>query len=425
MAARRHEDAAGGAVFRPAFFWRKDSPMTRKFRNRDVLLCILFAGLSLALLFMPTGFEERVQASGGERAKGLVLSVDNSGLQKLGIITKGNQEVKLRITEGRFKGQLLDASNQLMGRMDLDKIFAVGDHALVVITVDNNDKVVFVNPQDHYRLGWELLVLGLFSLLLVVFGGFTGLRALLSFVFAGLMIWKVLVPGLLRGYDPLWLALLVVAALTASIIFLVAGPTKKGLTAFGGAMLGVIASCLLAVYFTEALHLHGAVMPFAETLLYSGFPHLDLVRIYIAAVFLAASGAVMDLAMDVAASMDEVVSKKTGHQQAGGASLRVFGGPGRGGHHDHHLAPGLFRGLCHPAHGLHGPGRAAGQHVQLDLRGGRGFENPGGQLRPGHGGSIHRSAGRAGAGEKAQTGEDDFRRGTGVLRFGCNPLKYF
>ena len=276
------------------------------------MLCLLFIGLSLALVFMPTGFEDRVQASGGERAKGVVLSVDNSGLQKLGIITKGNQDLKLRITEGRFAGKVMEASNQLQGRMDLDKIFTVGDSALVVITVDGGGKVVFVNPQDHYRLGWELLLLGLFALFLVVFGGFTGLRALLSFVFAGLMIWKVLVPGMLEEIDPLWLTFGVVGALTASIIFLVAGPTRKGFTAFGGAMLGVLASCLLAVYFTGALHLHGAVMPFAETLLYSGFPHLDLVRIYIAAVFLAASGAVMDLAMDVAASMDEVVSKKPG-----------------------------------------------------------------------------------------------------------------
>jgi uncharacterized membrane protein len=53
---------------------------------------------------------------------------------------------------------------------------------------------------------------------------------------------------------------------------------------------------------------HGAVLPFAETLLYAGFGHLNLTEIYMAAVFLAASGAVMDLSMDVAATMDEVVA---------------------------------------------------------------------------------------------------------------------
>jgi len=91
---------------------------------------------------------------------------------------------------------------------------------------------------------------------------------------------------------------------------LVAGPTLRGLVAFLGAFLGVLTSCLLAVYFTHKFKVHGAVMPFAETLLYSGYAHLDLARIYMAAVFLAASGAVMDLAMDVAASLDEVVRQQ-------------------------------------------------------------------------------------------------------------------
>jgi uncharacterized membrane protein len=124
------------------------------------------------------------------------------------------------------------------------------------------------------------------------------------------MIWKILVPLLLKGVDPVWLSLGVVAAMSAAIIFLVAGPTRKGVVAFSGAFLGVLTSCGLAIYFTGRLHVHGAVLPFAETLLYSGFGHLDLVKIYVAAVFLAASGAVMDLAMDVAASMDEVTAKK-------------------------------------------------------------------------------------------------------------------
>jgi uncharacterized membrane protein len=53
------------------------------------------------------------------------------------------------------------------------------------------------------------------------------------------------------------------------------------------------------------------VLPFSETLLYAGFGNLNLTRIYISAVFIAASGAVMDLAMDVAASMQELVDKRT------------------------------------------------------------------------------------------------------------------
>ena len=48
--------------------------------------------------------------------------------------------------------------------------------------------------------------------------------ALLSFAFAVLMIGKVPVPGLLRGWDPVLLSLDVVAALTAAIGLLAGGP---------------------------------------------------------------------------------------------------------------------------------------------------------------------------------------------------------
>ena len=52
--------------------------------------------------------------------------------------------------------------------------------------------------------------------------------------------------------------------------------------------------------------MHGAVRPFAEMLLYSGYYQLNLTDIFIASVFIACSGAVMDLSMDIAATMDEL-----------------------------------------------------------------------------------------------------------------------
>ena len=273
--------------------------------KKDALLTGLLLVLSAILLCLPTGFDQRVNQD-SIRCQGLVLKADNSGLQRMGIIKKGYQDLVLKALDGPLKGQVLKGSNQLQGRMDLDKIFTPGDKALMVVSLDDQGRVVFVNPQDHYRLDLELILLGLFALLLIAFGGFTGLKALLSFVFAGLMLWKLLVPLLLKGLDPVLISLAVISLLTAVIVFLVAGINQKGVTAFLGAFCGVGVSCLLALYFTAAFKVHGAVMPFAETLLYSGFGHLDLMRIYVAAVFLAASGAVMDLAMDVAASLDEV-----------------------------------------------------------------------------------------------------------------------
>lgn len=279
--------------------------MTQKIKH-NVVLVFIFSVLSLILFFIPTGFEENIEKN-ALRCRGEVVEVDNSSIRQFGMVKSGDQGVALKILDGPFKGRVLQGNNPLLGRMDRDNVFEVGDTALVVLSLDDDGEIVFVNPQAHYRVGYLLALLMLFALFLIVFGGWTGAKALLSFLFAGLMLWKVLVPFMLKGYDPVLLALFVVAVLTATILFLVAGLSKKGLVAFLGAFLGVLTSCVLSLFFTDALHIHGAVMPFSEPLLYSGFGHLSLTRIFMAAVFLTASGAVMDLAMDVAASMDEVV----------------------------------------------------------------------------------------------------------------------
>ncbi|WP_027722572.1 YibE/F family protein [Maridesulfovibrio zosterae] len=280
--------------------------MFRIINNREFLLVAIFAVLTAILYFIPTDFDKRISEN-AVHGKAEVLNVDNSDIHQFGIVKTGPQGVTLKMMEGKFKGQVFKGTNELLGQMDKDKIFKTGDEALTVLSLDSDGNVLFVNPQDHYRIGLEVTLLLLFAFLLILFGGWTGAKALFSFMFTALVLWKLLIPAFLDGIDPVWLTLAVVAGLCAVIIFMVAGFTRKGLVAFLGSFLGVFTSCMLAIYFTGQLHLHGAVMPFAETLLYSGFGHLDLTKIYVAAVFLACSGAVMDLAMDVAASMDEVI----------------------------------------------------------------------------------------------------------------------
>ena len=297
--------------------------MTKNTRNDRILVLVFFI-LSTILFFSPTGFEDRIPQH-LIRAKGEVLSVDNSDVGQFGMVRTGGQDVTLKILDGQFQGQTFETLNNLLGQMDRDKLFVPGDTALVVFTLKPDGTILTAVPQDYYRLDLELMLMGLFALLLLAYGGWTGFKALLSFVFAGMALWKILVPMLLMGYDPVLVSFGVVSTLSAVIIFLVAGPTMTGIVAFLGALSGVLSSCGLAWYFTDKFHLSGVVMPFAETLLYSGYGHLNLVEIFISAVFLASSGAVMDLAMDVSASLNEVVSKKPGigFTEALGSGLRV------------------------------------------------------------------------------------------------------
>ena len=77
-----------------------------------------------------------------------------------------------------------------------------------------------------------------------------------------------------------------------------------------GSFLGILVTCILGVIFTDLFQIHGAVMSYSESLLYSGYQHLDLTQIYMASIFLGASGAVMDLSVDITSAVHEVVEKR-------------------------------------------------------------------------------------------------------------------
>ena len=266
------------------------------------LLCCVF------LSFLPTGFEgSRVKEA--YLAKAFVLSVNNADLRRNLIVRTGTQDVQVKIVQGPHKGQKARVVNPLAGKMEFDEIYAPGDTILVEYKI-HNGKIHMAFTRGYYRLNHELLLIALFGIFIVAVAGFTGLKALLSFVFAALMIWKLLIPLFLKDVSPIPVSLAVVAALTASVSFLVGGWTRKGLTSFVGSFAGLVLACILAKLFAPGFHLNGAVRPYAENLLYAGFPHLDLTEIFLAGIFLSCSGAVMDLSMDIAASIDEVKSKK-------------------------------------------------------------------------------------------------------------------
>lgn len=277
---------------------------------KDLMMVLLFAGLCLFLFQYQPGNcapSEKMKQTLRHRAR--VTEVDNDELQVFQMVKTGGQKLNAVLLEGPFKGKSLTVMNDLMGKMERDEIYQKGDVLLVQYTGGKTSVPRFGVARGHYRIHIILILLGLFAGLLLLVAGVTGLKALLSFAFAALMIWKVMIPLFLKGVDPIPVALAIVAALTASISFLVGGLTRKGLVTFLGAFLGLVLTAVLAMVFSRLFHIHGAVRPYAETLLYSGFYHLKLTPIFVATIFLASSGAVMDLAMDIAAAMDEIKAK--------------------------------------------------------------------------------------------------------------------
>ncbi|WP_374045408.1 YibE/F family protein [uncultured Anaerotruncus sp.] len=274
--------------------------------HAPVVLC---AALIAVLLLLPTGYEGAVQYREADRCSARVLAVDDSAIVDNGLIRSGEQICTLELLGGRFQGRTASGVNMLNGSLEQDKIFSPGDRALVVVSYQG-DAIRSVTMIDHDRIGKELLLAGVFAVFLVLFAGRTGLRAIASFALTILMLWKVLVPLYLKGHDPVLIGLAVTLALTLLIIALVYGFDRRCMAAVSGAFLGILATCVLGILFTGLFQIHGAVMAYSESLLYGGYQNLSLTRIFMAAIFIGASGAVMDLAVDITSAVNEVVEKR-------------------------------------------------------------------------------------------------------------------
>lgn len=279
-------------------------------KQRSTLMPVLLAALLLiGLLLLPTGYEGALTYRGADRVKALVLETDESDIVDTGLVRTGEQRCRIRIMGGQFAGEETEAINRLNGSLAQDKLFSVGDYAFVAVS-HSNGEITTVTMTDHYRLDKEAILAGLFLLLLLLFAGRTGLRAILSFIVTILMMWKILIPCFLKGFNPIWVALAIVMVLAFLILSLIYGFDRRCLAATLGAALGIAVTAVLGFVFTDLFQIHGAVMESSESLLYAGYQHLDLTRIFVASIFLGSSGAVMDLSVDICSAVYEVVCKR-------------------------------------------------------------------------------------------------------------------
>ena len=265
--------------------------------------------LIVLLLLAPTGFEGALQYQQADRCTALVTAVDDSAIIDTGLVRSGEQRCTLELLGGHFEGQTTTGVNMLNGSLEQDKLFVPGDKAMVVVSYQG-DEILSVTMTDHYRIGKEAILAGIFAVFLILFAGRTGLRAIASFVLTVLMLWKVLVPLYLNGWNPIFMGLLVTLVLTLLIIALVYGFDRRCLSAVSGAFLGVLVTCVLGILFTDLFQIHGAVMAYSESLLYAGYQDLNLTQIFMASIFIGSSGAVMDLSVDITSAVHEVVEKR-------------------------------------------------------------------------------------------------------------------
>lgn len=274
---------------------------------------IQFAALTAVIMAIAFYYyiqsEDRIQPSNIQETKARVLSIDNSEVSTSGLTSIGYQEMQIELLEGRYQGKKVTAKNNLTGQTDIENLFQKDD-TIIAAVITKNGVINTVKAVDLYRQTTLLVLFGVFVLALLIYAGVVGVKALISFIVTIFLLWEVLVQNILAGHDPIITTTYTLILMSAIIIFLVAGINRRGISAFIGTISGLFITLLITLLFGEHVGLFGMTQPYVNVLIFSGYYNLDIRKVFYSAIILGASGAAMDIAMDIAASMDEIKCQK-------------------------------------------------------------------------------------------------------------------
>ncbi len=277
-------------------------------RRTSLITCLVMLAICGLLCLLPDEFLNVTSAFPREKVR--VDSVDNGMLDALGITYSGVQPCQVTVLTGEHRGESYRSYNYLNSALDKDKLYEPGDTAWAMFQ-SSGDRTT-VTLIDHYRMETELWVVGALTAALILFGGIIGCGAMVSLVASTVIIWKLLIPLLLRGVNPVAAAFTAVIVLTLIIDVLVAGFTRRCGVAVLGSLAGTLVTCAAAIGLTLLLKLDGGDLPYVVPLLAQSSMTVDTRGLYIGMMFLANSGALMDLSMDISCACEEIRFHKPG-----------------------------------------------------------------------------------------------------------------
>lgn len=211
--------------------------------------------------------------------------------------TKQTAEIKLK------SGDLILVDNVLTGNPYYDIKLKKGDRVILHVE-DEGDGLIFTieDVQRSHTLLWLSLI---FCGLLIYVGKKKGLLSLVSIIITCILIFYILSPMILLGLPPVLGAILVCLISTAVTMYLVGGFNKKSTAATLGCILSLLIAGILSFITVKTASLTGFSSE-NSMFLYSAHPELDFVSIIISTMMLATLGAVMDVGMSIASTINEI-----------------------------------------------------------------------------------------------------------------------
>lgn len=214
-------------------------------------------------------------------------------------------DVRIEITAGARRGETVDGHLQgPSGQEDLPR-YEVGDEVIVNASIAPDN--AFISVADLYRVPVLGLLLAVFAVAVTLVGGWRGVRSLVALALTLAVVVKIVVPLILAGWDPAWVAILAATGVTLATFLLTEGARPQTVAAALGTFGALALTALLAVGF-DALarftELRGSED--ASYLQAIGITEIDLGGLILAAIIFGALGILDDVTVTQAAIVSEL-----------------------------------------------------------------------------------------------------------------------
>lgn len=223
--------------------------------------------------------------------------------------TPADPDVRIEVIEGLpggpATGDLVDGFLQGPNGLEARPEFQLGDEVIVNISTDPDAGFVAVN--DRYRIPTLTLLLALFAIAVTVVGGWRGVRSLIALALTLAVIVRIVVPLILAGWNPAWVAIAAASGVTLATFLLTEGARRQTAAAVAGTAISLSLVAILATVF-DALSRFSPLRGSEDAgfLISLGGTSVDLGGLVLAAVIFGALGVLDDVTVTQAATVQEL-----------------------------------------------------------------------------------------------------------------------
>jgi len=232
------------------------------------------------------------------KAEVVEITEENDNIQEG--YSEFSQTAKVQIKSKASNNEIVEIQHNVPLDIKEQKALRVGDKIAINQVGDSYYYV------DKYRLPGLILVIFLFALVSVIFGGSQGARSFISLAISVAILIKFTVPMIVAGHSPLLISLITSVAIAFFALYVSHGFKKRIHIALAGLLIAMVLSVLISLLFTKITLLFGLGSEDAYNLLLGPLDNVDFKGILLGGILISTMGILDDITTAQASVIEEL-----------------------------------------------------------------------------------------------------------------------